>query len=142
MDGFQPDWVAVIVAALAGFVIGGLWYSPMLLGRLWMEEAGISEEQIAASNKARTFGVAFLSLLVMSYCLEMFIGPTSDVAEGFFSPSQQGAFYGFLAGFGWLFFGVVVVGLFELRSVRYIAINGGYWVITMTTMGGILGGWS
>ncbi|MEE4110119.1 MAG: DUF1761 domain-containing protein, partial [Halieaceae bacterium] len=46
----------------------------------------------------------------------------------------------FLAGFGWVFFAFVVVGLFELRSRNYILINGGYWIVTMTVMGAILGG--
>ncbi len=140
MEGFEPDLLAVLLAALAGFVIGGLWYSPVLLGEMWQKEAGITEEQIAASNKARTFGTTFVALLIMSYCLEMFIGPTAEVAEGFFSPSQQGAFYGFLTGFGWIFFALVVVGMYEQRSMKYIMVNGGYWIVTMTAMGGILGG--
>ena len=141
MEGFQPDFVAVLVAALAGFVVGGAWYSPLLLGELWMRESGVTQEQIDASNKGRTFAITFVALLIMSYCLEMFIGPTTEIGEGFYSRSQQGAFYGFLTGFGWLFFAVVVVGLFEQRSVKYMLINGGYWVVTMATMGGVLGGW-
>jgi hypothetical protein len=53
----------------------------------------------------------------------------------------SGAFYGFLAGFGWLFFGIGVVALFEQRSWTYILVNGGYWVVTMTAMGAVLGVW-
>ena len=140
MDGFEPNLLAVLLAAVAGFLIGGVWYSPLLLGERWMKAADISEERIKASNKGQIFGIAFAALLLMSYCLEMFIGPTAAVAEGFFTPSQQGAFYGFLAGFGWVFAAVVVVGLFELRSPAYMLINGGYWVVTMTAMGAILGG--
>lgn len=141
MENFEPDLLAVVAAALAGFVIGGFWYSPLLLGKRWMEAAQVTPERIAASNKARIFGVAFIALLIMSYCLEMFIGPVPEVGEGFYTPSQQGAFYGFLAGFGWVFSAFVVVGVFELRSRDYILINGGYWIVTMTTMGAILGGW-
>jgi len=140
MDGFEPNLLAVLLAAAAGFLIGGLWYSPLLLGERWMKAAGLRREQLKTRNKGQTFGVAFAALLVMSYCLEVFIGPTEQVGEGFFTPSQQGAFYGFLAGFGWVFAAVVVVGLFELRSRAYILINGSYWVVTMTAMGGILGG--
>jgi hypothetical protein len=28
-----------------------------------------------------------------------------------------------------------------LRSWRYMLINGGYWVVTMTVMGAVLAGW-
>ena len=35
--------LAVIAAALATFVLGGLWYSPALFGRAWQREAGVTE---------------------------------------------------------------------------------------------------
>ncbi len=137
----EVNWLAVIAAAVAGFAVGGLWYSPLLMGPLWMKEAGVTRDQIEQSDRRKTFGISFLALLVMSYCLAMFIGPARGVEDGFFDPSQQGAFHGFLVGFGWLFLAFVVIGLFELRSWKYIAINGGYWIVTMATMGGILGAW-
>lgn len=44
-------------------------------------------------------------------------------------------------GFGWLFFGTGVITLFEQRPWSYLLVNGGYWVVAMTAMGAILGGW-
>ncbi|WOJ96580.1 DUF1761 domain-containing protein [Congregibacter brevis] len=126
---------AIVVAALAGFFVGGLWYSPLLFGKAWMKAADISEEQIASGNKAKIFGLTFIFLLIMSVCLAMFLG-TPDITL------QSGALYGFLTGFGWIFFAFGVVALFELRSWSYILVNGGYWVVTMTLMGAILGGWN
>ncbi|MFT4767422.1 MAG: hypothetical protein ACI8RN_000548 [Glaciecola sp.] len=70
----------------------------------------------------------------MSYCLAMFLGAPNITL-------QIGALYGFLTGFGWIFFAFGVVGLFELRSWSYILVNGGYWVVTMTLMGAIWGAW-
>jgi hypothetical protein len=134
MDDVTVNWLAVVVAGLAGFVVGGLWYSPLLFGRSWMRAAGVTEEQLALGDKGKIFGLSLIFLLIMSYCLAMFLG-TPDITM------QTGAFYGFLTGFGWIFFAFGVVGLFELRSWTYIFVNGGYWVVTMTLMGGILGGW-
>ena len=89
---------AVLVASVLGFVVGGLWYSPLLFGNVWMREAGLTEEQVNGGNKAKIFGLAFVFLLVMSSCLAAFVGtPDIDLATG--------AFYGFLTGFGWIFFG-------------------------------------
>jgi hypothetical protein len=135
MDGFQPNVFAIVTAAFAGFVIGGLWFSPLLFGRRWLEAAGLTEEQVNASNKGKIFGLTALALFVMSVCLAMFIGPGAAAGS---LPVVFGAFYGFLTGFGWLFFAFVVVGLFELRSRSWMLINGGYWVVTMTIMGAIL----
>ena len=135
METFQPNVLAIAIAAVAGFVIGGLWFSPLLLGRAWLKASGLTEEQVMAGNKGRIFGVSAIALFVMSACLAMFIGPS---AAGGASPAILGAFYGFLTGFGWLFFAFVVVGLFELRPWPWILINGGYWIVTMTVMGAIL----
>ncbi|EED30951.1 conserved hypothetical protein [gamma proteobacterium NOR5-3] len=134
MDAVSINWMATVVAAVVGFVVGGLWYSPLLFGNVWMHSAGISQEQIAGGNKAKIFGLSLVFLLIMSYCLAMFLA-TPDITL------QTGALYGFLTGFGWIFFAFGVVGLFELRSWSYIFINGGYWVVTMTLMGAVLGAW-
>jgi len=126
--------IAVLLATLAGFLVGGLWYSNALFGKVWMRAADMTEERIATANPAKTYGLAFLFLLVMALCLAMFLGsPDVDLAAG--------AFYGFLTGFGWLFFAIGVVALFEQRPFSYLLVNGGYWVVTMTLMGAIIGGW-
>lgn len=134
MEDVVINWLAVVAAAVVGFVIGGLWYSPLLFGNPWMREAGVTEEHVNGGNKAKIFGSSLVFLLVMSYCLAMFMA-APDITL------QTGAFYGFLTGFGWIFFAIGVVALFEMRSWTYIFINGGYWVVTMTVMGAILGGW-
>ncbi|GAB5413150.1 MAG: DUF1761 domain-containing protein [Congregibacter sp.] len=134
MGDVAINHLAVVAAAFAGFVVGGLWYSPLLFGKAWMREAGVSEESVNGGNKAKIFGFTFVFLLIMSYCLAAFLAaPNVDIAAG--------ALYGFLTGFGWIFFGIAVVALFELRSWTYIFINGGYWAVTMTLMGVILAAW-
>jgi hypothetical protein len=99
-----------------------------------MRAASITPAQVAAGSKGKTFGLSLIFLLIMSYCLAMFLA-TPDITL------QTGAFYGFLAGFGWIFFAFGVVAMFEFRPWAYILVNGGYWVVTMTLMGAILGGW-
>ncbi len=134
MDTSTLNILAVIAAALSAFVIGGLWYSPMLFANAWMKEAGISEEQVKNGNMPKIFGLAFVFLLIMSYCLAMFLNdPTIDMASG--------AFYGFLTGFGWVAFANAVNSLYEQRSWKYMLIIGGYWTVAFTVMGLILGAW-
>ena len=142
MNGFEPNLAAVLAAASAAVAIGAIWYSPLLLGDIWVAEAGVTEAPICAGDRAKTFGIALVALLVMSYGLAISIGPVSEVADGFYSPSQQGAFHGFLTACGWTLSALVVVGRFERRSWKYLAVNGGYWIVAMTAMGGILGAWN
>ncbi|MEQ8265368.1 DUF1761 domain-containing protein [Pseudohaliea sp.] len=134
MDPSVINLPAVVVAALVGFVIGGAWYAPALFGAAWQRAAGLDDATVAGGNKAMIFGLAFLFLLVMAFCLAMFLAaPGVTLASG--------ALYGFLTGFGWLFFAIGVVALFERRPWAYLLVNGGYWVVTMTAMGAILGAW-
>lgn len=143
MEQASVNLFAVVGAAIAGFFVGGAWYSPMLMGKVWMTAAGVSKETLAEGDKRKIYGAALVALLIMSYCLAAFIASPGAqlVSAEFFNSSQQGAFYGMLAGLGWISCAFVVVGLFEHRPWQYMAVNGGYWIVTMTVMGGIIGAW-
>jgi Protein of unknown function (DUF1761) len=128
-----PNWIAVFAAGVSAFVLGGVWYSPALFGKAWMKENNLSEDRIKAGNKAKIFGISLLLTLVMSANLAMYLN-TPDINF------TLGLLYGLLAGV-WVFCGIAIVGLFELKSARYIFINGGYCFIALGLMGAILGAW-
>ncbi|MBL0109928.1 MAG: DUF1761 domain-containing protein [Saprospiraceae bacterium] len=48
---------------------------------------------------------------------------------------------GFLAGFGFSALIFTIIGLFEMRSWKYILINGGFITLYFTIVGFILGVW-
>ena len=48
---------AILAAAGSTFVLGGVWYSPILFARAWMDGAGLSEEQVKGGNLARILGL-------------------------------------------------------------------------------------
>jgi len=128
-----PNWIAVLVAGISAFVLGGAWYSPALFGKAWMKENNLTEEKIKSGNKAKIFGVALLLTLAMAVNLAMYLN----------SPNinfQLGLLYGLLSGV-WVLCGIAVIGLFEHKSARYIFINGGYWLLALGLMGAILGAW-
>jgi hypothetical protein len=127
------NWLAVLVAGISAFVIGGIWYSPTLFGKMWMKENSITIEQIQKSNKGKVYGLAFLLTMVIAVNLAMFL----SAPEINFS---QGLLYGFLTGV-WIFCGIAIVGLFEQKSARYIFINGGYMLAALSLMGAIIGIW-
>lgn len=128
------NYLAVLVAATSAFLIGGVWYSPMLFQRPWMAAAGVTEDQLKRGGAAGIFGGAFVLSLLMAANLAAFLAdPSTTVAWG--------ATAGALAGVGWVAFGIGVVALFERRPLAYTLINGGYWAVALTVMGAILGAW-
>ena len=124
---------AVLVSALSTFLIGGLWYSPALFGKAWMKENNLTEDDLKKGNMAKIFGLAFVLGLVSAVNLAMFLGEEADMSSG--------AFYGFLAGFGWVATFVGTHYLFERKSFKLFLINAGYSVVALTIMGLIIGAW-
>lgn len=133
MDLSQLNVLAVIVAAGLGFVIGGLWYSPILFAKAWMREAGLDETRVRSANMARVFGLSLACSLVMAFNLAAFVGPKASLGFGLFA--------GAATGIGWVAMSLGVIYLFEQRSLKLWLINSGYQVITYTVMGGVIGAW-
>lgn len=134
MNSSLINWFAVFAAALSAFVIGGLWYSPILFGKVWLRANGITAEQAAGFNKARAFVGSLIFALIMSANLAAFLAdPRTTIVWGMTA--------GLLAGLGWVATGIAIIALFENRSWTYILVNGGYHVVAFVTMGAILGAW-
>jgi len=133
MDLSTLNFYAIFVAALSTFLIGGLWYSPMLFSKSWMEENGFSEEDLKGANMPKIFGTSFVLALVMAFNLAAFLGETSDLAWGITA--------GALAGIGWVAASIGVTYLFERKSMKLFLINAGYHVIAFIIMGAIIGVW-
>ena len=133
MEPLHFQYPAVFAAALISFVIGGLWYSPILFSQAWMKACGITEGQAKAMNVAKVFGLALLANLVMAFNLAAFLGAKATL--------QFGLFAGLATGLGWVAMSLGVIYLFEQRPFKLWLINSGYQVLTYTVMGGILGAW-
>jgi hypothetical protein len=133
MDFSTINHLAVLVAAISSFVLGGLWYGP-IFGTAWMRENGFSAETLKGANQGKIFGLSFLWTLVMAYNLAMFLNDPAITLS-------QAVMYGFFTGFGWIAMGVFVIGLFERRSAKLMLINGAFMTVALTTMGAILGAW-
>jgi len=130
----QINYLAVLAAAVSAFVIGGLWYSPLLFNKAWMAANGFSEADVQKGSPGKIYGGAFVLTLVMAANLAAFLGrPDTTLAWG--------ATAGGLTGAGWVLPGIGVVALFERRPLAYTLVNGGYWAVALTVMGAILGGW-
>lgn len=133
MEASSLNWLAVIAATLVPYLLGALWFGPVF-GKPWMAASGMTEEKARQANPAKLFGGAGILQFVMAYCLAMFLNAPEIGLS-------QGAFYGFLAGIGWVAPAFAVSGFFEQRSTPWILLHGAYWTVTLTAMGAILGAW-
>lgn len=120
--------LGVILASLAFFFIGGLWYT-VLFGKFWRAEMGIADADVGSPQPLMFVG-SFVCGLVIAVTLGLLIG-------------DQGASCGLKVGAGTgLGIGAAVMAqnaIYESKSVRFWAINAAYVVVGLAAMGAILG---
>ena len=129
----QISYLAVSAAAISTFLVGGLWYSPILFGKVWQREAGLSDQRLESSNMVRIFGAALLLSLITTLVFALFLGPRPSM------PLGLGA--GFSAGLCWVASSIGINYLFARRSFKLFLIDGGYHTLQFTMIGLILALW-
>ena len=126
--------LATTVGALAGWILGSLWYGP-LFGKAWMAEHRFTAEDLTKDfNPLKTYGTMLLLSFVASYVFGVFIG----VEPGL----QRATIVGAAAGAFWVSGAIATNYLFEKTSMRLFLINGGYHTVRFTLIGvafGLLG---
>jgi hypothetical protein len=126
----EVNYLAIAIAAVATFALGGLWYSPALFGKAWQREVGLSDEQLARGNMLRIFGSALVLSVIASFVFALFLGPRPSM------PLGLGA--GFSAGLCWVASSFGMNYLFARRSLKLFFIDGGYHTLQFTLIGVVL----
>lgn len=128
------NYIAVIIATLAGFGLGAVWY--MVLGRAWMRALGKTEDEISRDQgaaKALPFIIALVALFVMALMLAGLMGHLGDVSV------RGGVISGF---FVWIGFVITTMGVnhaFNGASPKLTLIDGGHWLAVLLIMGAVIG---
>ncbi len=121
---------AILLAAVSSFMLGGLWYSPVLFGKAWNTENGGVEQK---GHPAKVFGISFLFSLIAAAAFAYWLGaaPPLNVAL------QSGA----LAGIGLVAASFGINYQFAQRSFKLWLIDGGYHAVQFILFGLVLGLW-
>lgn len=135
------NYPAAVVAALAGFVLGFLWYGP-LFGAQWIALMGFSKKDMEVAKKkgmVKQMVLALIGSLVMAFVLKHSLVFASEYL------GVTGVSAGLQAGFwNWLgFIAPVTLGsvLWEGRSWKLWFLNNTYQLANLCLMGVILAVW-
>jgi len=129
---------AVVVAALVHYILGGLWYSPLLFGNKFLQIVAWTPQQIAqmqTKSPAKELAIALVTSLVLVYVLAHFVHYTK----------AKTAWGGIETAF-WLWLGFIATTqlatvLFEQRPLGLYLINVGYQLVGCALAGVILAVW-
>lgn len=128
MEFYAENWLAIIAAAAAGFVVGGIWYGPVM-GKKWMGAVGLTEEDVQSGNMGLFYGTTFVLSLVASTTLAHLLTYFPDAGLSTVLLIAVGVAAGFI---------VPAIGtnyLFSQKSRTLFLIDAIYWLLFYAAMG-------
>ena len=111
-------------------MVGGLWYSPAMFGRVWNAENGSTPQ---TGHPAKVFGISFAFALIAAIAFAASLGPNP--------PLNAALKAGLLAGFGFAATSFGINYQFAQRSFKLWLIDGGYHTVQFILFGLVLGLW-
>jgi len=141
MNLAELNWLAIIVATLAAFVAGAIWFGPKTFFPVWWKLMGKTpgEDPGANANMPVVFGSTFVGALVQAFTLAVVIHfvAAGDASFG----AVAGGLTGLLVGIGLGAASSLSHRLFAGVGFRVWLIEVGSDVLNLTIMGVILGAW-
>lgn len=131
--------VSVFAAAVAFMVLGFIWYSKALFGKMWAKEKGYSDADLKSeqSKMGMLYGLAFVMGLLTAYVLYHIMAFSS----AFYGMDRVTT--GLMSGF-WVWLGFVMptqagATIFGGKNWKLFSIDTGYQLAGMLLMGAVIG---
>jgi len=137
MPQFHINYLAVLVAAIASFAIGGLWYSPVLFAKQWVNAHGYSEEQVKEMQKGA--GKAYSVSVVCQVLIALAVAVLLSYLH--FSSWIQGLKLGVLLWAGLAFPLGLMATMFTDKKMAVFWIDTGYQLVYLILMGVVITVW-
>lgn len=133
------NFVAIVVAAVAAWIFGAVYYGA--LARLWLRAQGKTREEAEQHRQSQgaaaylPYAIAFVAELVMAWVLAGVLGHLG--------PGQvtlrNGVISALFVWTGFVLPTVAVNNLFGMRKAILTVIDAGHWLIVLVLMGAIVG---
>jgi hypothetical protein len=130
------DYSAVFLAAIAGYLVGALWY--WALGNRWMAVHGLTEASLNGKDQKPSrlpYILAFVANLIMAWVLAGLIGHLGIGQVTL----KNGVISAAFVWFGFVITTLAVNNSFARREPVLIAIDGAHWLAVLLLMGAIIG---
>jgi surface polysaccharide O-acyltransferase-like enzyme len=130
----RTNYPAVVVAAIAYWILGAIWYA-VLFSKPWMALEHITEEQAKSMNPVLPYVITFVLNLLIAYSIAQICIWRNANTIG------RGASVGVLLWVGFVGPITYTTYMYEMRPKELFAINEFYPLAGLVLMGAILGAW-
>lgn len=164
----EMNFPVLLGSALVPLIIGFIWYNPKVFGAAWMKAAEMTEEKMQGANMGLIFGLSFVLSILLAMGVQVLVihqfhigsilmgemgfgTEGSDVMNYFsefmgkygnnFRTFKHGVFHGVIDTLFIVMPILATNAMFERKGFKYIAVNVGYWAVTLGLMGGIICQW-
>ncbi|MCT4655641.1 MAG: DUF1761 domain-containing protein [Cohaesibacter sp.] len=130
----EVNWLSAVLSAFFGYGLGAVWY--MTLAKPWMAAAGLSESDIKGPDGKQSpipFIIAAFANLVIATMLYGILAHVGD-----FTP-WRGFVSGLMLWIGFVLTTQTVNYTYQMKPVRLLAIDSGYWLLNLCAQGTIQG---
>ncbi|MGH2604386.1 MAG: DUF1761 domain-containing protein [Dehalococcoidia bacterium] len=133
----ELNWLAVVVATIAYFALGGVWFMPFALGKPWMRAMGWEP-----SAEERPSPLMYVGPLVTTFVSSIAIAMLAAASQT--DTFVEGLVLGVVTGLGIAGAIMFITGYFEPKKPQpmiWAAITGGYHLAGLLIVSVILAVW-
>ena len=128
------NYLAVLIAAVAAWILGAVWYQA--LSAPWLLAQGKTKADLPSPSGASAylpFALVFVAELIMAWMLAGILGHLGTLNV------RVGVITGVACWFGFVLTTIVTNYTFQSRKVMLAVIDTGYWLVVLVLMGAIIG---
>lgn len=119
------NWLAVLIGAIAAFILGWLWYSPLLFGKKWAGDHGIemgtANDMPMAAMATQAVGLLFVAWFVGVTAVESKALTLIIAAVGFATLNASGSLFAKKSpAIAWIDFGYAIAAVAVMFVVQGI----------------------
>jgi len=136
------NYLAVLVAGIVIFALGGLWYSPVLFAKRWIALQGRTEEEMKAQAAAANMPVMYLSAFICGFVTAWVMAMIlAHIASSMALNAGHGALIGFMCWLGFAATTSYAMALFSGKPKQLWLIDSAYNLVSFVLAGMILAVW-
>ena len=136
------NYLAVLVAGIVIFVLGGLWYSPVLFAKRWIALQGRTEEEMKAQAAAANMPVMYLSAFICGFVTAWVMAMIlAHIASSMTLNAGHGALIGVMCWLGFAATTSYAMALFSGKPKQLWLIDSAYNLVSFVLAGMILAVW-
>jgi len=129
----QINFLSVLAGTILYFLLGMLWYSPLLFGKIWSQYIILTEEDKKGMGLLNilSFISTFIISLTMAVFIQVLLLPTWIFALKI----------SLLAGLGFMFLPMFINGLYNKKPMQVMLVDAGYHLCWFVILSLILSLW-